>query len=84
MRSIDTNAIYYGKEKEKTAVYEKTEELQKLKEATVPVGGFYSWLECEEDISVILQSEQGYEFYVQLLKNKTPDFVKKGKETADE
>lgn len=75
---------YYGKEKEKTAVYEKTEELQKLKEAAVPVGGFYSWLECEEDISVILQTEQGYEFYVQLLKDKLPDFVQKGKETADE
>lgn len=76
--------VYYGKEKEKTAAYEKTEDLEALKAAAVPVSGFYSWLECEEDISVILQSEQGYEFYVQLLKNKTPDFVKKGKETSDE
>lgn len=75
---------YYGKEKEKTAVYEKAEELQKLKDAAVPAGGFYSWLECEEDVSVIFQTEQGYEFYVQLLKDKLPDFVQKGKETADE
>lgn len=75
---------YYGKEKEKTAVYENVEELQKLKDAAVPAGGFYSWLECEEDVSVIFQTEQGYEFYVQLLKDKLPDFVQKGKETADE
>lgn len=71
---------YYGKEKEKTAVYEKAEELQKLKDATVPAGGFYSWLECEEDVSVIFQTEQGYEFYVRLLKNKIPDFVQKDSE----
>lgn len=71
---------YYGKEKEKTAVYEKAEELQKLKDAAVPAGGFYSWLECEEDVSVIFQTEQGYEFYVRLLKNKIPDFVQKDSE----
>lgn len=71
---------YYGKEKEKTAVYEKAEELQKLKDAAVPAGGFYSWLECEEDVSVIFQTEQGYEFYVRLLKNKIPDFVQKNSE----
>lgn len=71
---------YYGKEKEKTAVYEKAEELQKLKDVAVPAGGFYSWLECEEDVSVIFQTEQGYEFYVRLLKNKIPDFVQKDSE----
>lgn len=71
---------YYGKEKEKTAVYEKAEELQKLKDAAVPAGGFYSWLECEEDVSVIFQTEQGYEFYVRLLKYKIPDFVQKDSE----
>lgn len=75
---------YYGKEKEKTTVYENVEELQKLKDAAVPAGGFYSWLECEEDVSVIFQTEQGYEFYVRLLKNKIPDFVSKGKETVNE
>lgn len=71
---------YYGKEKEKTAVYENVEELQKLKDAAVPAGGFYSWLECDEDVSVIFQTEQGYEFYVRLLKNKIPDFVQKDSE----
>lgn len=65
-------------------MYENVEELQKLKDAAVPAGGFYSWLECEEDVSVIFQTEQGYEFYVRLLKNKIPDFVSKGKETVNE
>lgn len=75
---------YYGSDREKTVVYEKPEELQAIKEAFVPMAGYQSWLELAEDMSVLLQLEQGSECYAELLMEKLPDFVKKEMEAVDE
>lgn len=76
--------VYYDDDNEKTVVYEKEKELRALKEAAVPAIDFYPWLECVSNISVTFQSEQGYEFYVDLLEDRIPDFIKKEMGAVDE
>lgn len=71
--------VYYyedGQEK-KTVEYTKPEEIKAIADAAVPVIGDFPWLDYVYDISAAFQMEGNNESYLQLMRDKLPDFVKK-------
>ena len=77
--------VYYDEsgEEEKTAEYTEKEQIEALVQAANPSFGDCSWIEYEPDVMVIFQTEQGEECYAELLKDRTPEFVRQESRSTD-